>query len=149
MLRADLRARRRRDHPSLLEKLSKYGIAGNLFKWLGGLLSKRRQRVVLGQDHSDWISVMIGVPQASVLGSTLFAVFINDLPGDLMSTCRIFEDDTKIIAPILLFFIFILKHILIENNQKTFQPLCSTLMFEIYDFLFSISLILNEHVGPF
>ena len=37
-------------HPSLLEKLSKYCIAWNLLKWLG-------------EDHSDWIIVMSGVPQ--------------------------------------------------------------------------------------
>ena len=87
-------------HPSLLEKLSKYGIAGNLLKWLSAFLSKRRQMVVLGEDHSDLISVMSDVPQGSSLGPTVFAVFINDLPYDVLSTCKIFADDSKIIATI-------------------------------------------------
>ena len=87
-------------HPSILEKQSKYGVAVNLLNWLRALLSNRRQRVVLGENHSDWITVMSDVLQSSVLGSMIFAVFKNELQDNLLSTCKIFADDTKLIATI-------------------------------------------------
>jgi hypothetical protein len=37
-----------------------------------------------------------GVPQANILGSIFFTLFINDLPDDISSVCNIFADDTKI-----------------------------------------------------
>ena len=54
----------------------------------------------MGDEMSDWVQVSSGVPQGSVLGPTLFAVFINDLPEGLNSTCKMFADDTKLIATI-------------------------------------------------
>ena len=85
-------------HPSLVYKLSQYGITGNLIKWICSFLTNRRQRVIMGDEMSDWVQVSSGVPQGSVLGPTLFAVFINDLPEGLKSTCKMFADDTKLIA---------------------------------------------------
>ena len=87
-------------HGSLIEKLSKYGVTGQLLNWIRAFLSNRRQRVVLGDTQSEWTSVTSGVPQGSVLGPTLFAIFINDLPDYISSSCKMFADDTKILAPI-------------------------------------------------
>ena len=83
-------------HQRLLVKLEAYGITGQLKQWLADFLIGRRQRVVIGQDSSDWTSVKSGIPQGSVLGPVLFVIFINDLPDALSSASKIFADDTKL-----------------------------------------------------
>ena len=84
----------------LLSKLLASGISGILLKWIECFLSNRKQRVVMGDCVTDWIDVLSGVPQGSVLGPILFLIFINDLPERLINDCRLYADDNKIIAPI-------------------------------------------------
>ena len=80
-------------HNRLLYKLTKYGITGNLHTWISNFLTKRKQRVVVDGEHSDWTNVRSGVPQGTVLGPLLFLLYINDLPHGISSTVRLFTDD--------------------------------------------------------
>ena len=70
-------------------------------KLLQNYLTNRQQRVVLNGQSSSWKNVLAGVPQGSVLGPLLFLIYINDLPNDIQSTCKIFADDTSLFSKVL------------------------------------------------
>ena len=46
-------------------------------------------------------NVYAGVPQGSVLGPILFLIYINDLPDELTSMCKIFADDTSLFSKVI------------------------------------------------
>ncbi|XP_065680569.1 uncharacterized protein LOC136094523 [Hydra vulgaris] len=77
-----------------------FGISGKRLTWIVCFLAHRKQRVVLGKSVTDWVDVLSGVPEGSVLGTLLFLVFINDLPENFIYECCLYADDNKIIAPI-------------------------------------------------
>ena len=64
--------------------------------WIKDFLKGREQRVVVNNEFSDWASVVSGIPQGSVLGPSLFTIFINDIPNDITSNVNFFADDTKL-----------------------------------------------------
>ncbi len=83
-------------HKGLLYKIKKFGIKGNLHKWLKSYLSNRKQWVVLNGVSSYLKELRAGVPQGSVLGPLLFLIYINDIYDDLNSDSFLFADDTII-----------------------------------------------------
>ena len=60
-------------------------------------LSKRKQRVKIGSSLSEWLEIILGVPQGSKFGPILFNIFINDLLLLIKETdvCN-FADDTTL-----------------------------------------------------
>ena len=85
-------------HHRLLSKLAAYGIQGPVLTWIKGFLLGRQQRVVVNGQQSKWSDVKSGIPQGSVLGPTLFVIYINDLPDLVKSGVKLFADDTKLYA---------------------------------------------------
>ena len=83
-------------HRRLIGKLEAYGIKGNILGWITAFLSDRTQVVKVNGVESEIIPVLSGIPQGSVLGPTLFIIYINDLLERIKCDGLLFADDTKI-----------------------------------------------------
>ena len=83
-------------HQRLLRKMKDIGIVGNVLNWVRSFLTGRNQRVRVENEFSNSVPVKSGIPQGSVLGPTLFVIFINDMPEIVESMCQLFADDAKI-----------------------------------------------------
>ena len=59
-------------------------------------LSNRKQRVSVNGALSDITDITSGVPQGSVLASVLFLLYMNDIDGNIISSIRLFADDSII-----------------------------------------------------
>ena len=66
---------------------------GKAVSKLGG---DKRQREVLNGIFSEWMAVLEGITQGSILGPLLFLVFINDIVKCIGASIRIFADDTRL-----------------------------------------------------
>ncbi|MCP4460940.1 MAG: reverse transcriptase family protein [Cytophagales bacterium] len=87
------------NHDIILLKLKTiYNINGRLLAFSSNYLSVRVQKVVINGSVSDGLPVLSGVPQGSILGPSLFVLFINDMIFGLNEGTNImlYADDTKI-----------------------------------------------------
>ena len=83
-------------HAGLLQKLKSYEISGQIFGLISSFLRNKRLRVVPDGKSSQEYPVNAGVPQGSILGPTLFLLYINDLPDDVIFNIAIYADDTTL-----------------------------------------------------
>lgn len=83
-------------HSKLINKLASLGVCHPTLRWITAFLSNRSQSVVLNGVFSSPSAVTSGVIQGSVLGPTLFALYVSDLPT-ACPDCSIgqYADDTK------------------------------------------------------
>jgi hypothetical protein len=87
------------DHDVLLDRLNGHcGFPGQALSWLTSYLRCRTQVVKIGSVSSQTINIRFGVPQGSVLGGTLFTIYICQLPSVTATDGVIidgFSDDTQ------------------------------------------------------
>ena len=88
-------------HRRLIKKLKNIGVGGKILAWLKNWLTGRRQRVRVDDKFSDWVEVLSSVVQGSVLGGTLFDIFIDDIRRVVLDALiQMFADDTKVATTI-------------------------------------------------
>ena len=82
------------NHDLIIAKLEAYRVGENSFNLIQNYLSQRQQRVKVGSSFSEWLEIILGIPQGSIL-----YVFINDLFLFIKETdiCN-FADDTTLYA---------------------------------------------------
>jgi hypothetical protein len=76
--------------------MHKAGLNINFIKQMNSYLTRRRIKVKVNNDISEEKPINAGVPQGSVLGPTLFNLYIHDMPQFAKTNLALYADDTAI-----------------------------------------------------
>jgi hypothetical protein len=74
-------------------------VTGDLHNWLTSFLSDRIQTVAVCGQESEALPVCAGVPQSSVLGSSLSLVFLRDMADGVARKLSFNADDSTFQSP--------------------------------------------------
>ena len=80
----------------MLVSFTNFGVSGQIFGLVSFFLSDKWLWVALVGKSSKEYPFNAGVPQDSILGPTLFLLYINDLPHDIICDVAIYADDTAL-----------------------------------------------------
>ena len=80
----------------VFHKLKSYGISAQIFGVISSFLSNIWLRVVLDGKSSQEYPVNAGVPHGSILGPTLFLLYVNDPPDNVICDIAINAVDTTL-----------------------------------------------------
>ena len=96
-------------HAGVLQKLKSCGISGQIFGRISSFLSNRPLRVVLDGKSSQEYPVNAALAQGSILGPTLFLLYINDLSDNVISVLLS-------VLMILFSILGVIRHLICGNN---------------------------------
>lgn len=86
------------DHKILLDRLHEIGIRGTAHELLKSYLKDRKAVTKINGVLSNQSIINVGVPQGSVLGPTLYLLYIHNIQyANLVADYKIFADDTLLI----------------------------------------------------
>ena len=66
-------------HRLITTKLKAYGLSANACMLIANYFTGRKQRVKIGGNRSEWMTLFKGAPQGSIFGPFIFNLFQNDL----------------------------------------------------------------------
>ena len=87
------------NHDLIIAKPEAYGVGENSLRFIQNYLSQRQQRLKIGSYFSEWLEIILAIPQGYILVPILFNVFINDVLLFIKETdiCN-FADNTTLYA---------------------------------------------------
>ena len=87
------------NHQLLLNKMKSLNFSLKIVSWFSSYLSGRRHFVRFNGEQSDMLATSFGIPQGSLMGPSVFLIYINDLlqqlPPDLVTA---YADDVILFA---------------------------------------------------
>ena len=86
------------DYEILLLKLKSIGLNSESVLWFKSYLSNRMQFVEVNGERSALGSVTCGVPQGSILGPSLFLIYVNDMPSAVKCDLYLYADDSALMV---------------------------------------------------
>ena len=87
-------------YSGLLIKLKSIGVDGRVLSICTEFLSDRRQRVVVDGDASEWIPIISGVLQGSVLGTLLFILYTSEMFELVKNRLFAYADDSTLLTDV-------------------------------------------------
>ena len=85
-------------HDIILNKLNNIGLNQKGVKFMESYLKGRYQAVKIGESTSDKVEIGIGVGQGTILGPTLFKLYLYDFQNCINSITLLFADDTSLLV---------------------------------------------------